>query len=202
MAVAIPRAQACSCASPPPPAAARDAAAAVFEGFVLGSVLDGQPASRMVHFQVMRSWKGVEADTVVVVHTAGNGAACGVDAPDGELMLVYATDSSSGLRMALCSRTAPSALAQEDFTALGAPAQIGVLAAGTLGSTGGAAGSMATGGAGGEPGTGRSVHSDGCAVATGRPSAAAIWIALALAIGLRSRQAPRRIRPAAESAIV
>ncbi len=131
--VAIPRAHACSCALSPAPVDARDAAAAVFEGFVLGSTVDPQSYSRNVRFQVMRSWKGVDVDTVVNVQTPDNGAACGVNAPDGELMLVYATSATTGLQMLLCSRTAPSAAIQEDFTALGPPTQIGALAAGALG---------------------------------------------------------------------
>jgi hypothetical protein len=165
--VAMPRAQACTCLVPFSPADARDASAAVFEGFVLGSTVEPQTSSRTVRLQVMRAWKGVDADTVVSVQTADIGSLCGIDAPHGELMLVYAIRDDAGLRMTLCSRTKPSSFAQEDFAALGAPAQVGELAPGAAGGL---------------------VHAGGCAVAGGRPSVAIVSLGLALVIGLRRRR--------------
>jgi hypothetical protein len=188
--VAMPRAHACSCALPLPPVAARDAAAAVFEGFVLSSTGDPQTYSRTVRLQVMRAWKGANVDTVVAVQTPDNGAACGVNAPDGELMLVYALSGDAGLRMILCSRTTLSSAAQDDFAALGPPAQIAMLAPGALRGSTGAGGAIGTAGRSGSATVGL-VRVDGCTVA-GRPAAGVAVAATAIFLAFARVRRRRR----------
>jgi MYXO-CTERM domain-containing protein len=189
--VATPPARACSC-SVVTPAMARDYATAVFEGYVLGSTLDMQAYTVTAFFQVTRAWKGVSADTVVAVVTSSNGASCGVGVADGVLMLVYANASSTGgLTMHLCSRTSWSEFAQEDFDALGPPAETGVLTPGVIGGVAGSGGPAGTGGAGGTTGL---VHRGGCAVAgTPAPAAGAVGLLLALALVSRRRRQPRLV---------
>jgi hypothetical protein len=213
--VATPRAQACSCLPPLSALESRDAAVAVFEGFVLTSTVDPPSHSRTVRFQVMRAWKGVDVDTVVSLYTPDNSAACGVNAQEGELMLVYAMPGTVGWTFVLCSRTVYSTWAADDFTALGAPMQIGVLAPGALGGAAGTGGTTGIAGAGGTTGiagaggttgiagaggatgiagaggTTGLVHAGGCAVA-GRPAPGialgAAGVVLALAVARRRRR--------------
>lgn len=123
--VANPRcAYACSCLPPGPPRDALASSDAVFAGRVvklsapLGDVVSSvDPVS--VTFEVSRSWKGAQAQTVVV-KTASSSASCGFNFEQGREYLVYAGTADGELQAGLCSRTQALATAAEDLAALGA----------------------------------------------------------------------------------
>lgn len=147
-------ASACSCMAPPPPAEALAESDHVFEGRVTaidqtdaGAAADPRgdgdlagggappppplPGALTVTFEVVRTWKGADAEKFSVV-TAGNTAACGFPFEEGETYLVYATagdhdedgadDDVEGPLpgTGLCSRTKAIPDAGEDLAALGA----------------------------------------------------------------------------------
>lgn len=126
--------EACSCAQPPPPAERAAAVAAVFEGYVLDTTLDSQGATRTVHYQVLRAWKGVNADSVVMVTTGSTGASCGIDAEVHASYLIYATLFEGQLTAGLCFLSHRSDQDTGDFAALGPPAEVGTAAPGSLSS--------------------------------------------------------------------
>lgn len=115
--LAAERAHACSCMAIDPATAFRQADA-VLEGRVSQVEPVGQRALR-VTLEVVQSWKGVDAEEVVV-ETASNSAACGVSFAVATSWLVYATRDGDVLRAGLCSRTARIEDAQDDLAALGA----------------------------------------------------------------------------------
>jgi MYXO-CTERM domain-containing protein len=127
--------EACSCDQPPPPAERAAAVAAVFEGYVLDTTLDSQGTTRTVHYQVLRAWKGVHADTVVMVTTGSDGASCGIDAEVHTSYLIYATLFEGRLTAGLCFLSHRSDQDAGDFAALGAPAEVGTAAPGSLGAS-------------------------------------------------------------------
>lgn len=113
---------ACSCVQPPAPEEALSQASAVFSGKVIAKDIDnalGGFEQIATTLQVDQAWKGVE-QAHVVLHTASNSAACGVNLEIGSEYLVYATENEGQLHTSLCSRTAPLENAQEDLDALGA----------------------------------------------------------------------------------
>lgn len=116
-------ARACSCRELSP-AEAREGADAVFEGRVeaiSASESSGVgPAPMHVTLRVVRTWKGVDQERVVV-RTASSGAMCGYPFEPNRSYLVYAhrTDDH-GLRTGLCDRTQPIEEAGEDLDELGA----------------------------------------------------------------------------------
>ena len=113
----VGRADACSCVAPPPPAEARAQAASVFEGRVV-SMLSDEDRVLQVVFEVVRTWKGANAERLEV-STAANEAACGYTFREGESYLVY-TDERDGTEWTgLCSRTRPMTEAEEDVVAFG-----------------------------------------------------------------------------------
>jgi hypothetical protein len=124
--------EACSCAEPPPPAERAAAVDAVFEGYVLDTALDSQGATRTVHYQVLRAWKGVHADAVVMVTTGSTGASCGIDAEVHASYLIYATLFEGQLTAGLCFLSHRSDQDMGDFATLGAPAEVGTAAPGSL----------------------------------------------------------------------
>ena len=116
-------AQACKCLQQSP-AEAYEQAVSVFEGHVIAvaQVPQATPEHGMprlsVRFSVVRRWKGMEQEQVVLT-TATDGAACGYPfAADGDY-LVYASSDEHGLTASLCSRTRPVAEADEDVRVLG-----------------------------------------------------------------------------------
>lgn len=116
----------CKCIPPPPPREAIAQSDAVFTGVVARveerrrSGKDAEWAVLEVTLAVTRRWKGPAADTLVV-RTATDSAACGVEFVAGEEYLVYA-DGKGTLATDSCSRTAPVSRAGEDVEALGPPA--------------------------------------------------------------------------------
>lgn len=116
-------ARACSCAQVDV-ATARQTAAAVFEGRTTQvERLEGAPGvggdeSLRVTLRVVQTWKGADAEEVVVT-TAGSGAACGFPFARDTSYLVYADEHQGQLRVSLCSRTRAIADAQEDLAELG-----------------------------------------------------------------------------------
>jgi hypothetical protein len=143
-----PRAEACSCVSPGSPTEELAKSTAVFEGLVLGSnsVAAGPSIyTRHVRFQVLKSWKGVEADTIASIGVpSGSSAGCGFDSmTDGSTWLVYAREVEGALTTSLCSRSLPRESAASDRLELGAPTDTGSVAPGSLGGTGGGGCSLA-----------------------------------------------------------
>lgn len=131
---ALPRAAwACECVPPPPPAQALSAADAVFEGRVRAVTTGtfetsqgGALPGREVRLLVLRAWKGATAGDEVTLRTGMSQADCGFAFAEGSSYLVYARRLPSGeLSTNICSRTRASALATEDFAALGAPSSEG-----------------------------------------------------------------------------
>jgi hypothetical protein len=115
-------ARACSCLQQTP-AEAYEQAVSVFEGHVLE--ITPAPAGDehalpqlAVKLAVVRAWKGMEQEQVVVT-TAGDSAMCGYAFELDKDYLVYAGSSAKGLSVSLCSRTAPVAAADEDLRLLG-----------------------------------------------------------------------------------
>jgi len=122
--VAAPRtARACSC-EPSDLAARRDAATAVFEGRVRAIAREGSaevgPARLRVTLEVVQTWKGADAEEVVVMTTT-DASACGVPFTVGHSFLVYAASDDTGALVAgLCGGTKPREESDEDVAALGA----------------------------------------------------------------------------------
>lgn len=112
-----PTAFACSCMQPPPPAKALADASRVFEGEVT-AVSTPEPGRVVATFRVLRAWKGVN-EPEVVVHTAGDSAACGLGFAAGQRWLLYAHLHENNTHASLCSRSTQESA--EDIAALGAP---------------------------------------------------------------------------------
>ena len=113
-------AQACSCVVPPPPAEAREAAASVFEGRVQTVAADEEGVLQ-VSLEVVRTWKGADAERVEVRTRSGE-AACGYTLEPGHSYLIYTETregDEGGEWVSLCSRTRPIEEADEDVAAFG-----------------------------------------------------------------------------------
>src|SRR5690242_478124 len=112
-------AAACKCA-PLTPVQAKEAATAVFEGHVVEvTEVPGPPGpQRTVRLKVVRAWKGVTAEELVIT-TPAESAACGVELAKDQSYLVYASQQDDTLRVHSCSRTRPLAEAEEDLNVLG-----------------------------------------------------------------------------------
>ena len=114
-------ARACSCMQASVPEA-YEAAVAVFEGHVLElQTVEPSPSApgyRSVRMQVVRAWKGVESEEVVIT-TPLDSAGCGYDFSVDQSYLVYAAAQGGGLQVSLCSRTSPIARAGDDLKTLG-----------------------------------------------------------------------------------
>ncbi|MDB4979715.1 MAG: hypothetical protein JWM82_467 [Myxococcales bacterium] len=129
------RARACECAAPPPPLERVAAMAAVFEGYVLDTALAPGGGARVIHYQVLRDWKGVHADTVVTVTTATDGAACGIAAELHTAYLVYSGMFEGELTTDSCFLSHRSDQDTGDFAAIGTPKEVGTAAPGSLSSS-------------------------------------------------------------------
>jgi MYXO-CTERM domain-containing protein len=163
------RAQACSCGAPPPPLERVAAMAAVFEGYVLDKALAPGGGALVVHYQVLRAWKGVHADTVATITTGTSDGDCGIPAELHTAYLVYAGMFQGQLTANSCFLSHRSDQDTGDFAAIGTPMEVGTAAPGSLSSA------AAPGG--------------GCAIVSARPGAAlgGWWVGLA-AIGLAFRR--------------
>jgi hypothetical protein len=170
------RAHACSCAAPPPPLERVAAMAAVFEGYVLDTALAPGGGALVIHYQVLRAWKGVHADTVVTVTTGTDGGACGIPAELHTAYLVYAGMFEGQLTAGSCFLSHRSDQDTGDFAAIGAPMEVGTAAPGSLSS--GAAPSSSGVNAGG-----------GCTLGGALPGAAlGGWLAGLATLGLAFRR--------------
>ncbi|MGH6933091.1 MAG: hypothetical protein ACREEE_11730 [Dongiaceae bacterium] len=116
-------ANACSCAAPASPADALDRSSAAFVGQVIDidkPFLDnlGLTSSGLhdVTFQVLRSWKGVSSDSIVV-RTRLSGEACGYRFEIDQKYLVF-TAGNPDLLTGLCTGTRPAEGAEADLEAL------------------------------------------------------------------------------------
>lgn len=113
---------ACKCMQAPP-AQAFEQAVAVFEGRVV-EIIEPAPNStgpahaRTVRLQAIRSWKGVESESVELT-TAADSAACGFAFAKELNYLVYAFAEEGHLRVSACSRTRPMTDAAEDLQTMG-----------------------------------------------------------------------------------
>jgi len=225
---------ACSCMQPPPPQEALAQSDHVFEGLVHavdgtgegggdasegGAGADGSsgpdgalPApggSRVrVTFEVVRTWKGADAERFEV-RTADNSAACGYPFEPGETYLVYADDGDDGApTTGLCSRTRPVEAAEQDLDVLGAgvvPVDIEGEGAGDPSQAAGAAeGAESFSGdpsprAEGSPAPAPAAPGQGgcagCSLAPAARAAPFLTVAVPLAILSRRRRPPQRRRP-------
>jgi hypothetical protein len=116
-----PFAHACKCAEPPAPNDAATSAAAVFEGRVTKLTPSGMDL--VVELNVVRSWKGVTAEHILV-RTRSESAACGFPFAIDESYLVYADASPEqpnlpSLSVLHCGRTRLMVDADADVTELG-----------------------------------------------------------------------------------
>jgi hypothetical protein len=96
----------------------------VFEGRVRAIAREGSaevgPARLAVTLEVVQTWKGADAEEVVVM-TMTDSAACGVPFEQGRSYLVFAaSDASGALSAGLCGGTKPREESDEDVAALGA----------------------------------------------------------------------------------
>lgn len=165
------RAHACECSAPPPPLERVAAMAAVFEGYVLDAALDTGGGALVIHYQVLRAWKGVHADTVVTVTTGTSDASCGIPAEFHTAYLVYAGTFEGQLTAGSCFLSHRSDQDTGDFAALGAALEVGTATPGSLG--GNAAPSSSGGSA-----------SSGCTVVGPVPSAPSGWLVGLATVGL------------------
>ncbi len=113
---------ACSCVTPGSPSEELEASVLVFAGEVvsveeqrslLGLISSTDPTT--VEFRVHTVWKGQVGESISLV-TARLGASCGFTFSTGKRYVVYSRDEST---VSLCSRTTPSAQAEEDLAVLG-----------------------------------------------------------------------------------
>ena len=179
---------ACSCVFPSVDAA-REGAAALFEGRVLDVtdlMADGgaEVAVREVRLAVVRSWKGLDKDEQVTLHTNAQGSMCGYAFAKGASYLVYAEQDGAQLSVSACSRTRPLADAGEDLIALGAGATPVRIAPKSAADAGSADAGAADGG-----GTVKPVkRAGGCASTRGQASLAPYLLALPALMWRRRRR--------------
>jgi MYXO-CTERM domain-containing protein len=127
------RAEACSCARIAPPTDAPGEAAVVFEGIVIdasapnvmGLLVDGK-----VRLQVLRAWKGVKVDTLVLLQPEG----CWLPFDVGSTWIVFASQEGSALKTNLCMGSRPSTWPNyaEYLAALGQAKMTGTIAPGNV----------------------------------------------------------------------
>jgi len=124
MLCASPLAVQASCARIPTPESAFERSGAVFSGIVLSvkevnqSVVRSSADPVDVTFRVTEVWKGVDSDRVTVRTTAYvEGMVSRFE--KGKSYIVYAENTSDGLRIGSCTRTAELAMAGDDLAALG-----------------------------------------------------------------------------------
>jgi hypothetical protein len=117
-------AQACKC-RPLTVDEARGEATAIFEGRVTKLADEPQvegrpPAGKLVTFSLVRTWKGLENEEIITLHTSESSASCGYGFELDKSYLVYTQGALDALTVTTCSRTRPMADANEDLAALGA----------------------------------------------------------------------------------
>lgn len=96
-------------------------AASVFEGRVHsieGPEGSGGAEPLVVTLDVVRTWKGADAERVTV-RTPASSAACGYAFEQGRSYLVYTHQVDGAEHVSLCSRTQPIEQAEEDLAAMG-----------------------------------------------------------------------------------
>ncbi|MCS6800210.1 MAG: hypothetical protein NZ898_17100 [Myxococcota bacterium] len=111
----VPRVRACSCVARTDEQYFQDADA-VFEGHVLR--LERRPDVLLVHLRVVRAWKGIDVEQVVV-RTAPAGSICGLEVEPGRSYLVYADGAPGSLSASLCGGTRPIEHAGDALRQLG-----------------------------------------------------------------------------------
>jgi hypothetical protein len=156
--------------------------AAVFEGYVLDAAPDAGGGALVIHYQVLRAWKGVHADTVVPVTTGTSDSDCGIPAALHTAYLVYAGMFEGQLTAGSCFLSHRSDQDTGDFAALGVPVEVGTA---TPGSLGGAAMPVSSGGSAWG-------NTFGCAIGGAVQSAPCGWLVGLAAFGLAFRRNRRR----------
>lgn len=117
-------ARACKC-RPLSVAEAGSEATTIFEGRVTkiadeAQVEGGPPAGKLVTLSLVRTWKGLENEETITLHTSESSASCGYPFELDKSYLLYAQGALDALTVSTCSRTRPMAEANEDLAALGA----------------------------------------------------------------------------------
>jgi hypothetical protein len=120
-------AQRCPCGPLPSVADAQRGALAVFEGRVLQvSFLKSEPATVQAQLEVVRAWKGMDAERATVLSPPADvtheaQAACTYAFEPGESYLVYALGRgpNNALEVSACGRTRPIEEADQDVAQLG-----------------------------------------------------------------------------------
>ena len=112
----IRTASACYCGPPRPPKVELRKAKAVFEGVVITTTTRGEVST--FHFRVLRAWKGVSQQEVVVYSAP---LLCGVTAREEEKWLVFAWGEGSSLWTGHCGNTGRSETKVAELKALGKP---------------------------------------------------------------------------------
>jgi hypothetical protein len=124
------RALACSCGQSPPPKGALASSSSVFVGKTIAirdsveKSLFGQGYGYrlLATVRVGRTWKGVSADTVLLVLTGHGGGDCGYPFERGQEYLIYADGPRAGFfRTNICTRTTMLQNASTDLKELGPP---------------------------------------------------------------------------------
>ncbi|NMH75420.1 hypothetical protein HF078_20275 [Bacillus sp. RO2] len=112
-----PTSYACSCLAPGTPQEELEKMDAVFTGKVL-EVDEKYNSTTEVKLSVTETWKGVDTKEVII-YTAMDSAACGVNFEKNKDYLVYAHLEDGEYTTYLCSRTAELPQAQSDLKELG-----------------------------------------------------------------------------------
>ncbi len=154
--------------------------AAVFEGYVLDTAITPGGGALVIHYQVLRAWKGVHADTVVTVTTGTSDSDCGIPAELHTAYLVYAGMFQGQLTAGSCFLSHRSDQDTGDFAAIGPPIEVGTAAPGSLSS-------------GATPSPSGAANSSGCVVGGALPNEFGGWFVglVSLALAYRRKNQPK-----------
>lgn len=108
---------ACTCAAPGSPTEELKNSAAVFSGKISDRI--SETNSYLIDFEVTKSWKGLEGDSIRV-RTAKESAACGYNFESNKEYLVYGNNLQDDvLSTNICTRTKLLSQASDDLKELG-----------------------------------------------------------------------------------
>jgi hypothetical protein len=124
LAIALERAQACTCAAPTSAAEGLRRSSAVFRGKVteierpfLDRVGLTQSGGHRVTFNILKQWKGAPAKTATL-NTRLTGEACGFPFEQGKEYLVFVVNEPRDIQTGICTGTKNAAEATEEIQQL------------------------------------------------------------------------------------